>query len=430
MMLVAALVATVRAAADDGTTATDIDSLFDDPGNTTTNTDGESGNGDDAGPDSEDGDIVSELLRRDPLEVHGDFSARLGYSGGIDQYPWEGEATFSGLPVLNLSAGLTLRFNLSSAFFVRQRIAVTYPDYELSLRELAFHYSIGDRLFLALGRQRISWGRSPNYPFTDLPNRLSDDPVGINDGTRDLLLSASVPIGVGGVQLIVQHRSEYSPAGELPGVEALGYGAKLNLATQMFDLDVGGYYQRDLDTRLFASVNGTAAESLEVYGEALVAIDWSGIGPDAVPPQPVELWPGMTVSDTPVDFSVGIGGILSMCDGRADLNVEYYRSGEESETSVVAAQFPLFYGHNLVVNVDGRFRNERWRYLGKVEHNFTHGSGVCALALTTDLLPNLTSLVTAGAIYGPPGGGYRTASPDPDDRALFAAIMIGLNGSF
>jgi len=405
---------------DDPAEYIDVDSLFEAP-------DDEAQNGS-GGADDTGGTVLDDVLEREPFELGANIRLALGYSPGLKELPWLSEPRFHGVPVLDLEMTLSARYTFSRVFAVRQRLEVSYPDYQFDVTELAVDYSFKDRLFLSAGLQRLSWGRSPNYPFADLTNRSADDPIGESGTSGKLMLRATLPLGIGGLQTVAISTDDYLSDPAMPSAEELGYGLLADFAAERLDVELGVYYQRDLNTRAFAAVNTTLSQSVETYVEGLVAVDWQNIYTATAEQPVVELRPGVTKRDNPVDLSAAIGVIVSLFSNAVDLNLEYFFNGEESENTVADARWPLFYGHNVAVNILADIPDSPARLQVKAEHNFFHQSGIVAPALILETGPNVSVFIGLVGVYGPEEAAYAKFNPDPDGRPLYMIASLVFSG--
>ena len=405
---------------DDPAEYIDVDSLFEAPDD-----DAQNGSGSADGPS---GTVLDDVLEREPFELGANIRLALGYSPGLTELPWLSEPRFHGVPVLDLGIKLSARYTFSRALTVRQRLEVSYPDYQLDVTELAVDYSFKDQLFLSAGLQRLSWGRSPNYPFADLTNRRADKSTGVDESSGKIMLRATLPLGIGGLQAVAISKDDYVADPAMPTAEELGYGLLADIAADRIDLDLGVYYQRDLNTRAFAAANTTLSQSVEVYVEGLVAVDWQNIYATTVEQPVVELRPGATKRDNPIDLSAAVGVVITLFSSTTDLNLEYFFNGEESENTVADARWPLFYGHNVAVNILADIPDTPVRLQVKAEHNFFHRSGIVAPAIILETGPNVNLSIGLVGVYGPDGEAYVEFNPDPEGRALYMVASLVFSG--
>lgn len=407
------------------------------------------GDADQGTADSEPGDpepagtLLDRVQERDPIDLAARSRMTLGYSPGWTE-PLGTEGAYEGLSLLQLSSSLTLNLTISKVFEVTQAFSFAYPSYDFRVTKLAVDYTVRDAVFLTLGRTRLNWGRSPNFAYTNLLQRQAENPVSAPNPTGDLVARVSVPIGIGGLELIVQNKDAYQEDPGSPSPERFGYGGKFNLARERLDLDVGAFYQRGLSGRAFVSGQTTVFDWLEVYGEALVAdsrLRADPTGPYAdveerttesgepLEPEEVEIAPDRVIADNNPDYAANLGVVIGLFDNSLDLNAEYYYNGEETGLEVGGARFPLFWGHNLAANADWSIPGTplRLRLAYRYNHNFR--STFLAPRLTVDAFRHTTVDIAGGLLWGPEDAGYRPNNPDPADRPTFFAVSVTLNGS-
>lgn len=373
------------------------------------------------------GTVLDELLEPEPLAVAADLRVAAGYSGGWS----DGFRAYDQLPVITLASGLDLSLTFSSILKLTQSVRVAWPAYELEVNELVVDYTPADALFVTAGLTRVVWGRSPTFPHANLPQRRAANPLTPAGTTGALVVRARVPVGIGGVELLVQNKAEYQQAPSTPRVERIAAGLAYNLAVERFDLDAGAYYQRGLPGRAFVAAATTVTDWFELYGEATVADDRlraDPTGPEAAGDGEVELAPGVRVYDNNPDYAASAGAVFSLADGLADLNVEYFYNGEESEGAVAGSRFPLLWGHNAALNVDTDFRGSPLRLRAGVRYNASLVSGVLAPRLTYRPGAHVAIDALGAYIWGDPEAGYAAANPDPLDRALLFALTVTVSG--
>lgn len=412
----------------------DVDGLFESDEETDDGA-GDTDEGED-GDDEEGGSspppVMSRLEERDPVDLEASVRFTGGYSPGWSE-PLGSGGDYEDLPVVELSSSLSLLFSISPALSISQEFSFAYPDYDFEVKELAMDYNLADTAFLTFGLKRINWGRSPNFAFANVPQRQAESPLGPDESENTIVARASVPVDVGGIELLAQNKAEYHEDLDAPSAEHVGFGAKYNWAGEHLDLDLGGYYQSGLAGRLFASGTTTVADWLELYGEGVVA-DGRLRADDTLPEQDgvadgkVRIAPGHVISDNNPDFGAALGVVAGLFDNSLDLNAEYYYNGEETEGEVAGARFPLFYGHNLALNADYRVPDSPVRLRAAHRYNETFDSSFFAPRITVDVARHLTFDAIGGMLWGTEDAGYRAENPDDGDRPTFVAFTLTLHG--
>ena len=275
--------------------------------------------------------VLDRLTKREPFDVKASVRFTGGYSPGWTAPLGASGGEYDDLPVVELSSGLDLRLNVSPALSITQKFLFEYPNYDFEVKELALDYTALDAVFLTLGLKRVNWGRSPNFALANLPQRQAQSPLGPDESENTIVARASVPIGIGGIELLAQNKSEYQEDPDSPRADRVGVGAKYNWARERLDLDVGAYYQAGLAGRLFVSGQTTVTDWLELYSEGVMADD--RLRADDTVPADAE------PRNNP-DFGAAVGVVVGLLENSLDLNAEYYYSGEETEREVEGARFP------------------------------------------------------------------------------------------
>ena len=425
----------------------DIDGLFEDEsdseqGDTETSEESQKPEEDEKAEEEKPSSVFEKLEESLPIEVGASFKFIGGYSPGWTE-PVGEEGDFEEIPVLALSASLNLLFTISPALSVSQKFAFSYPNYGFKITELAMDYSLLDVAFLTLGLKRINWGRSRNFPFTNIIHRQADTPLSSPDSQKTLVGRVTVPIGIGGITLLVQNKAAYHEDPYAPQGDRIGFGAKYNFARERIDIDVGGYYQRGLSGRLFISGATTVTDWLELYAEGVLVDSQTRedeTGPYAGVDEPttasgetikdgwVEIAPDTVIKDTNPDFGAAVGVIIGLFDNNLDLNGEYYYNGEETENKVVGSRFPLLWGHNLAFNADLTIPNTPLRFRMGYRYNAPLSSSFLVPRITVDLFKHVTFDAIGGMFWGPAEAGYRLENPDEMDRPAFFSFSLTFSG--
>lgn len=382
------------------------------------------GNGDPESPDEARDDrpeeppsLLESLQRTDPLRVGANIRLVAGYSPGWSQ-PLGGGGEYQDLPIIDLRSRFDLLVTVSPALSFSQKITFEYPDYDPELTELALDYTVQDAAFLTLGLRRINWGRSPNFPFTNVLQRRADRPIGSVKSMNTIVGRAAVPVGVGGFEAVLQNKQEYQENIQDPRADRVGAGIKYNYARPRMDIDVGGYYQRGLKGRVFVAGSTTLTDWLELYAEGLMADARLRLDDTTVP----------TAGDNNPDFGVGLGVVVGLLNTNLELNGEYFYNGEEAENEVAGYTFPLFWGHNLALNADYRIPHSPLRLRMGYRHNSTAHSGLLVPRVTVSIARHMTFDITGGLFFGPADAGYRAENPDDRNRPAFVSFAVTISG--
>ncbi|MCL2231314.1 MAG: hypothetical protein FWC01_09490, partial [Treponema sp.] len=174
---------------------------------------------------------------------------------------------------------------------------------------------------------------SPNFGFTNLLSRIPSRIDGFVPAQgSSYMMKLDVPVGIGGLQMLVLTR-----AGEHPSREYFGYGGKFNLAFNWADFNLGVFYQDYMATRSFLSVK-TNLFKTDIYNEWLLAYN--------------------NHTDNSVKFAFNIGLTKSFFDNKLEINAEYFYNGEEAtfyyrpESDFREEEsLPFIKGHNFAFNL-------------------------------------------------------------------------------
>ncbi|MBN1646709.1 MAG: hypothetical protein JW874_01635 [Spirochaetales bacterium] len=390
----------------------DYDSLF---------TDDESDNPDEEGEKKEETVLDKLLGSNTKLDISASFQIYAGYSPGYNTLDSDDEdQEYTDMFLLGLNSNLALKFNISDSFQVFQRFNISYPDIELMITEFFADYSAADIIQFRIGLQKIRWGESKNFPFTDLPNRVPDDFGSLDK--KNLAFKMTIPIGVGGIDLLAVTKLGYWEENSYPSAEDMGFGLKWNLALSPFDMNFGAFYRDGMNIRGFASVKTTLFGNVETYAEALVAID-----PD---------WETNILEngnpDNPLDFGVNLGIYTDFFKQTFEIGAEFYYNGEESELTGNSSSFPILWGTNLCLYLAlNAGKDDMIKIFAHTRYNVQADSLYLIPGLVIKLMKNL-SLSCAGAVLlGNRGEGYSDPdiNPDPLNREAFMIIRLIFNGS-
>ncbi|MBN2444211.1 MAG: hypothetical protein JXJ04_22800 [Spirochaetales bacterium] len=367
------------------------------------------------------GDLLSDVLKKSDLTLGAEFKFYIGYSPGWDRLFWDvdgiTELHYLDTTFMIMQSIYTLNFQISKEFRVLQKYTMNFPEFDTKVTEFFCDYIILDSLFLRIGRQKLTWGISRNFPFTNLMARIPDN---INPDLTDpdsYSVKMNIPIGIGGLEALVFTREAFFPDADLPAMEDMGYGTNLNIATHLIDINLGTYYHEALHYRSYGSLSFTLFDKLEVYAEGLVAVD-TGFDENAE----------ADLSGNPVDGSFNLGFYLDFFSGNLEINGEYFFNGEESECEVKGAGYPLFYGHNIAANISLKVFHKKLRLFSQYKCNINEESHVLIPGMTIDILPHFSLLFTIPVILGSPDGGYYTENPDTEHRAISFVFALLLSG--
>ncbi|NCN05942.1 MAG: hypothetical protein GW949_09955 [Spirochaetales bacterium] len=363
--------------------------------------------------------VLDRVQQRDPVELTSTFGLVFGYSPG-----WKDSLSaseYDGLSILTLGSYLGLRLAISPVLTVWTGVSFSYPGYVLDVTQLYADYTFSNGFLLSLGRRTLQWGRSPNFGFGNLLQRQADNPLS-PVSTKSLLVSRlSIPIGVGGLDLVIQNKDEYHSNPQSPDPLRLGYGLQYVLAIEKLELDLRVFYQAGMAARLAGSGAIGLNEWLDLYGEGLIAASTLRLDATEIidPTRPYD----------PLDFSLAFGSIFTLFDATLTINPEWYYNGEESET-IVPGPFPLFWGSNLALNVDFRPKDLGIRAQLGSRWSFSTNTGIVLPGVSFDITRHLTFNLGAGFLFGPSHLGYPQNNPDPSpsNRSAFMTAALALNG--
>jgi len=393
------------------TTEDEIDSLFGGQGDKTG-----TGDGDKTGTEDGDSGLLS-LLGEKGITLGASFFLMAGYSPGFDFLPMDvsdpDSIEYIDMAILKLEASISFNIRLSRELRVFQRIASKAPELVPEIEELFCDYSMLDAVFLRIGRHNIAWGISPNYAFTNLLARLPEDVDPEDESADSFAFKMTIPVGVGGFDVVMFTRSSFWDADDDPDVDEIGAGGKFNLALDNFDFNIGGYFHRDLNLRFFYSLKTTLPFEIEAYTEGLLAVDLDYFE---------------AAEDGQIVFSANAGFYFDLFDQTLRINTEYFYNGEESELDVKGALFPLFAGHNVALNISWAFFNGKFKLLFQGKYNITENSGVILPAATLDVIPHCTFSLGIPYVLGPVSGGYFQENDDNKDRRIALVFAIILRG--
>jgi hypothetical protein len=372
-------------------------------------------------PEDEDGDaaftgsILRDLVRRSGFAVEGSFRFYGGFAPGWSETPWNWDETEEEFtrPVLGgMSADLILDFQISNVFRIRNSFGFSYPALNLSVKEFFFDYNIGERVFLRAGKFSPGWGRSSNYPFTNLLSRL---PMG-NAGGDSYVFRANLPIGIGGIELITLTRDGFMEK-DFPTPAELGYGVKYNLALRRIDIDLGVFYLDAMPFRAIVSAKTTLPWGIEAYIEGLGAI-------------PNETWDGLKLS-------ANLGLARDFFGDLLTLNGEIFYNGEEGvgwfspKTDLRDAKVvPFINGLNTAFNLVIRPRLFwDFRIFSQVLYGAKEDTVQFVPGFSCKPLSHLEFSLAIPMALGSREGTYYRHNVDTRDRPFAVVLLLSLQGS-
>ncbi|MBN1523007.1 MAG: hypothetical protein JW904_00880 [Spirochaetales bacterium] len=369
---------------------------------------------------AENSDLLTQVVMQDNFSLGADFLLVGGYSPGLNYLPYDvsdpSEIKYQDKFIAKLNSSVSLNVRFSPEFRVFNKISARLPELELEVTELFCDYTVADTVFLRLGRQTITWGISRNYPFTNLLARLPADATDNNESADSFAFKMNIPIGTGGLEAVAFTRSSFWIPSDEPAADEIGYGGKLNLAFEFADINIGGFYHKDMDVRFFYTVKTTLFDSLEVYTEGLLAMEQAWfIDPET----------------RRIGFSANAGIYFDLFSRMLEINAEYFYNGEESDPDqlVKGDLFPMFPGHNAALNVSFALFDRKFKLLFQGKYNITENSGVIIPAATLSLFPHLTFTLAVPWILGPTDGEYSENNEENDNRRISLILGIVLKGS-
>ncbi|MDY7029738.1 MAG: hypothetical protein SVR04_15710 [Spirochaetota bacterium] len=399
----------------------DIDSLFgevsgQDEGQDQTacgETEEEGGAAEKAGEDVKKPDDASEgvlkELQQDSLTFRLDYRFSAGYSPGwimeSSDYSQLSSAEFNQLALADFNSKFSLDFRPTDHFRAYQSFQFEYPDFEWEVLEFFGDYSAAGRVFFRFGIQKVTWGISRTFPFTDLSARLPNDFEDSEDNsTRAYSLKTTVPVGIGGVELLALTRNGFMEDPEHPSVDEIGAGAKVNFANSLFDLNVGTYYHDALSARTFYSLKTTLFDSIDLYHEGMLKPANRAV-------------------------SANLGVYWDLFDADLKVNMEHFYCGEKEELELVDSSYPLYHGHNSALILSAKI-GSKITLLFQGMYNWNQGSMMLLPAVRMKPLDDIQLYCAVPMVLGPSAGGYYLDNTDPEDRRLSIVLGAQLSDTF
>jgi len=357
------------------------------------------------------GESMMNMVKPRGFSFDASFQFLAGLAPGWNETPWNKDenSVFNWGQSAKMRADFGLDAQISDVFRTRTVVYFEIPNFALSFGDFFFDYNIYNRVFVRAGKYALSWGISPNYSFTNLLTRV---PIG-GDAGDSYLFKADIPIGIGGVQLLVQTRADLMN-GEIPGWRSIGYGGKYNLALQWVDFDLGAFYQDNMPFRGFFSIKMTIGKT-EVYSEYLGAN-----------------------LDKPDQFSgaCNIGFFRDFFDGKFSVNGEFFYNAEKEsywyrpETTYRNAEVvPFQEGLNAALNLVYRFdAKANPRLFVQTLYNLQEDSAQLVPGLRLNILPFSELYIAVPMALGSKEGYYYYNTPDLNNRPFSIIFLISLKG--
>ncbi|GMO26353.1 MAG: hypothetical protein Ta2F_01890 [Termitinemataceae bacterium] len=364
---------------------------------------------------------LQDLITRAGFEIDASYSIMGGFLPGWEEAPWyftqtsdwEKENTNIIGAIMNANIGLNIQ---PSRFLrIRQSISLGIPAPYLDIKEFYFDYNLKDKAFIKAGKYDFSWGYSPNYPYADLLARI---PEGIDNPGEPYLAKIDIPIGIGGLQMILVTRSKYIMDRTKPKLNDFGGGAKYNIATRKFDIDFGFFSLFDykiMPMRAFYSFKTTMFRSTEFYAEGMMSIQ-------------------------NLSYSASLGFIQDFFKNRLLINAEVYYNGEGNSDSMrrnsllddEKEAFPLLSGINFALNLrfkPGWFGN--FQIFTSCLYSMYSNSFQIVPGMSIEPARHLELYFAVPMAPGSKGDNtYYRHNADWDNRPFSFVLAIKINGSY
>ena len=213
----------------------------------------------------------SPITLRDKVLLEIDFGFVAAFSPGWTEAPWYNEEReYESEQGARLDSLVSIDIALTDAIRVKSAFLFSIPEKNwLSIKEFYIEYNLLNRVFFQAGLYEIAWGISRFYPFANLPARIPYS----NLAGDSYIARVTIPIGIGGLELLALTRPEYADNVTSPSFKEMAYGAKYNLAFEKADIDAGFLYYREMPLRFFVSVKTTLGNT-ELYTEGTAAVPY------------------------------------------------------------------------------------------------------------------------------------------------------------
>ncbi|GHU80904.1 hypothetical protein FACS189468_2000 [Spirochaetia bacterium] len=384
----------------------DIDSVFDEP------PPGEADSGEEAEKDTPlwQRDILSVFFEARGFSMDVSYHFLGGYAPGWSEAPWyqgDYETEYGNNVGAEMTARLDLDFHISKSLRVKNAFSFSVPELSYSIEEFFFDYNLNNRAFIRGGKYLLHWGVSPNFPFTDLPARVPAN----SSGGESYLAKVDIPIGIGGLQLLVMTRSSYVQKAARLTLEEIAYGTKYNLAFRWADIDLGVLYFQNMPLRGFYSVKSTLGNT-EVYTEGLAAFDykpWEYLG-----------------------FSASAGFVQGLFGDKLTINGEFFYNGESDaawfrpKNEIKNAEVTsLIEGINGALNLSFRPGWYGFRFFTQCLYSFKENSAQLVPGLSFTPASHITITLAVPMALGSRDGSYYRSNADIYNRPF--SIMLGMS---
>ncbi|GMO46753.1 MAG: hypothetical protein Ta2B_28450 [Termitinemataceae bacterium] len=350
-----------------------------------------------------------------------------GFLPGWREAPWYFESkndwTDKNTAIVGASMNANISLDIQPSRFlrIRQTVSFAIPSPPLTIKEFFFDYNFMDIFYVKAGKYDFNWGYSPNFPYANLLSRI---PNGINNPGEAYLAKIDVPIGIGGLQLVMLTRSGFIEDISKPRLENFGEGIKYNIAKENFDIDIGGFYLMEANShdeiynmplRVFFSLKTTMFSSLEFYTEGMMSI------------------PEITYS-----YSLGI--IQSMFKDKLWINAEMYYNGEGNADSLRRNNlliedketFPLLDGFNFALNM--QFKpglKGRFQIFASCLYSMYTNTAQLVPGITLEPAEHLQLYLAVPMALGNRGPNtYYWQNADINNRPFAIVLAIKINGSY
>jgi hypothetical protein len=386
---------------------TDVDSLFtDDNADTTT-------------AEPKEPDILSDLLPTG-FTLGADVSLITGYSPGLNYLPGDvadlSQIAYADMAIFDMAASLSFDVRFTPDLKLFSRLSACLPDFRAEIQELFCDFNVQKAVFIRMGRHSLTWGISPNYPFTNLLGFVPIPQDQNTDAADSIACKINIPLGVGGIDLVAFSRTSLWDAPDQPTVDEIGIGSRFNLALPNFDFSIGGYYHKDLPLRFYYSLKTTLFGTVETYTEGQATTNLLSLTDPSV-----ATW----------YLSANLGVYFDLFAKALKVNAEYYYCGETSDLTQKGASFTLFPGHNLALNTSWSLAGGQVKLLFQGKYNISQNSGYMIPAATLDVIPNVTFSLAVPFIVGPITGGYfvQNVVSGSDNRRICLILAVIVKAS-
>ncbi|GMO53609.1 MAG: hypothetical protein Ta2G_11830 [Termitinemataceae bacterium] len=290
---------------------------------------------------------VKKFISGKGFSVEASYSVMGGILPGWSEAPWYFETDtdykdkFDAIVAAKMSAGIGIDIQPSRFLRIHQTISFSIPSPPLSIDEFYFDYNFKDLFFVKAGKYDMGWGYSPNFPYANLLARL---PKSTENVSGSYIAKIDIPIYIGGIQLLTLTRRNFILEKDMPKLQDFSFGIKGNIAAPGFDIDIGGYYFKDMPLRFFYLLKTTMFKSLELYTEGMLAVSYT---------KKLEELENTNV----LSYSFSFGLVQDFFRDYFRINAEIYFNGEGDSKSMQDSKYDgeketvfLYEGINLAFN--------------------------------------------------------------------------------